>query len=75
MILFGVMASAYNQYGQAGKAVAVFGILALLLASVGMYFGVNGVGEEDTYQLLPWLGCISNGAVIGAIVLSYFLGW
>ena len=75
VILIGVLAAAYMQYGRAGKLIAVFGVLALILSAVGMYYGVNGTREEDTYHLFPWLGCGMNGLVLAAVVMSYILGW
>ena len=75
LLLIGVLAAAYMQNGQSGKAAAVFGVLAFLLSAVGMYYGVNGTKEEDTYRLFPWLGCGMNGLVLAAVVMTYVLGW
>ena len=71
----GVVAAAYMEYGQAGKIVAVLGFLALLLALAGMYYGVRGLMEEDTYQLFPYLGCVLNGVTLTMYVMIYMLGW
>ena len=75
MILLGVLVSAYQQYGQAGKSAAVLGILAFILALVGMYYGLLGTKEQDTYMLFPWMGCGMNGVVLLSVVLSYLIGW
>jgi len=75
LILLGVLVSAYRQYGQAGKIVAVLGILAFILALVGMYYGLLSTKEQDSYMLFPWLGCGMNGLVLLSVVLSYLVGW
>lgn len=71
----GMVAVTYQQNGQTGKWIAVPGIIVLLLAMTGMYYGVLGMKEENTYRLLPWLGCGMNGIVLAAFVLIYILGW
>lgn len=71
----GMVAVAYLQGGQAGKFVAIPGFLALLLSFVGMFYGVRGTKEEETYHLFPWLGCLMNGLTLAAYVLIYILGW
>lgn len=70
-----VVADAYQSYGQSGKQIAVAGFLALLLAFYGLYKGIRGLKEEDTYQLFPYLGCILNGMLLTAFVCIYLLGW
>lgn len=71
----GMLAAAYTEYGQAGKLIAVLGFLALLLALYGLYHGVRGLGEEDTYKGFPYMGCICNGLVLVAFAGIYMLGW
>lgn len=71
----GMVAVAYLHSGQAGKWIAVPGIVVVILAITGMYHGILGTKEEDTYRLLPWLGCGMNGIVLAAFVLIYILGW
>ena len=71
----GIFAAAYSADGQAGKAVAVLGFLALLLSAGGLYYGVRGLKEEDTYRLFPYLGSWMNGAVLAAYALIYLAGW
>lgn len=68
-------ADAYRMYGQAGKGIAVLGFLALLLALYGLYKGIRGLKEEDTWQLFPYLGCALNGMLLTAFVCIYMLGW
>lgn len=70
-----MVAVAYMQSGQAGKFVAIPGFLALLLSIAGLYYGIRGTKEEDTYHLFPWLGCLMNGSVLAVYVLIYILGW
>lgn len=71
----GVLMEAYMAYGQAGKIIAVLGFLALLLAFVGLYQGIRGLREEDSYQLFPCLGCVLNGLLLTAFVCVYIAGW
>lgn len=71
----GMIAVAYMQSGQAGKIVAIPGFLALLLSFAGLYYGIRGTREEDTWHLFSWLGCLMNGLVLTAYVLIYILGW
>ncbi len=70
-----VIADAYRMYGQAGKGIAVLGFLALLLAFYGLYKGIRGLKEEDTWQLFPYLGCVLNGVLLTAYICVYMLGW
>ncbi len=70
----GMVATAYMEYGQAGKQIAVLGLLALLLALTGLYQGIRGLGEEDTYKGFPYMGCVLNGLVLLAFVGIYLLG-
>lgn len=70
-----MVAVAYMQSGQAGKFVAIPGFLALLLSIAGLYYGIRGTKEEDTYHLFSWLGCLMNGLVLAVYVLIYILGW
>ena len=71
----GILAAAYMEYGQAGKSVAVLGFLAMLLSFAGMYRGIRGLMEEDTYQLFPYMGCVLNGVLLTAFIVVYMLGW
>lgn len=71
----GILAAAYMEYGQAGKSIAVLGFLAMLLSLRGMYDGIRGLMEEDTYQLFPYMGCVLNGVLLTAFVMVYMLGW
>lgn len=76
LILTGsILAAAYMEYGQAGKGIAVLGFLAMLLAFAGMYQGIRGLMEEDTYQLFPYMGCVLNGVLLTAFIMVYMLGW
>lgn len=75
LAVVGMVAVAYLQSGQAGKWIAVPGIVVELLAMTGMYHGILGTKEEDTYRLFSWLGCGMNGIVLAAFVLIYILGW
>lgn len=70
----GMVVSAYLEYGQAGKQIAVFGFVALLLALLGLYYGIRGLGEEDTYKGIPYAGCICNGLVLMAFAGIYISG-
>ena len=75
MLTGGVLMEAYMAYGQAGKIIAVLGFLALLLAIFGLYQGIRGLREEDSYQLFPYLGCALNGLLLTAFVCVYMAGW
>lgn len=75
LLTAGILAAAYMQSGRAGKIIAIPGFLALLLSLAGLYYGIRGVREEDTYRLFPWLGCIVNGIILAAYVMVYVLGW
>lgn len=75
LLTAGVMTVAYVQNGQAGKIIAIPGFLALLLSLTGLYTGIRGAREEDTYRLFPWLGCILNGIILAVYVMVYVLGW
>ncbi|MBR5509420.1 MAG: hypothetical protein IKV59_05150 [Lachnospiraceae bacterium] len=75
LAVVGILAVAYQQSGQTGKWIAIPGIVVLLLAVTGMYYGILGTKEENTYRLFPWLGCGINGIVLAAFVLIYILGW
>ena len=71
----GTLAAAYTEYGQAGKGIAVLGFLALLMAAAGLYQGIRGLREEDSYQLFPCVGCVLNGLLLTAFICIYILGW
>lgn len=75
LLTAGVMAAAYMQNGQAGKIIAIPGFLALLISLAGLYYGIRGTREEDTYHLFPWLGCALNGIILAVYALIYVLGW
>ncbi len=75
LAVVGMVAAAYLQSGQTGKWIAITGVVVVLLALTGMYHGILGTKEEDTYRLFPWLGCGMNGIVLTAFVLIYILGW
>jgi uncharacterized membrane protein len=75
LLLSGVSAAAYLRSGQAGKGIALLGFLSLLIACVGLYYGVRSLKEEDSYPLFPWLGSGLNGILLIAFVLIYVLGW
>lgn len=75
LLLGGAFWAAYTYAGQAGKYIAVLGFLALLLSCVGLYYGVLGTREEDTWQMLPRLGFLVNGLVLAACVMIYVTGW
>ena len=71
----GVLMEAYTAYGQAGRIIAVLGFLALLLALVGLYQGIRGLREEDSYRLFPYVGCVLNGLLLTAFICVYMAGW
>lgn len=76
LLLVGVsLASAYARMGQAGKQVAIFGFLAWVLSMAGLYYGVLGSKEEDSYMLIPRIGCVLNAVMFLACVEIYILGW
>lgn len=75
LVLAGTFAASYMQSGQAGKSIAVLGLLAFLLACVGSYYGIRGMKEEEVYRLFPCLGCVLNGLLLAGFVLIYVLGW
>lgn len=75
LLLGGAFWAAYMYAGQAGKYIAALGFLALLLSGVGMYYGILGTREEDTWQLLPRFGCGINGLVLAACIMIYVTGW
>ena len=61
--------------GQAGKAVAVLGLLAFFVACAGAWYGVLGRREEDSYRLFPDLGIGINGLLLVGFVMIYIMGW
>ena len=71
----GMLLEAYMAYGAAGKGIAVCGFLALLLALVGLYQGLRGLREEDSYPFFPRLGCVLNGLLLTAFVCIYVAVW
>ncbi|MDO4260651.1 MAG: DUF6142 family protein [Eubacteriales bacterium] len=75
LTVLGLFAAAYVRRGQAGRAVAVLGFLALLLAGAGVYYGVLGMREEDTYRLFPQLGTGLNLLLLAGFAAIYILGW
>lgn len=75
LVLAGIFAAAYMQSGQAGRLIAVLGLLAFLLACVGLYYGICGMKEEEVYRLFPYLGCAVNGILLAAFAAIYVLGW
>lgn len=69
------LAAAYLTSGQAGKAVAVLGLLAFFVACAGAWYGVLGRREEDSYRLFPDLGIGINGLLLVGFVMIYIMGW
>ena len=65
----------YLTSGQAGKAVAVLGLLAFFVACAGAWYGVLGRREEDSYRLFPDLGIGINGLLLVGFVMIYIMGW
>ena len=74
-VLFCLLAAAYLTSGQAGKAVAVLGLLAFFVACAGAWYGVLGRREEDSYRLFPDLGIGINGLLLVGFVMIYIMGW
>lgn len=74
-LLFCLLAAAYLTSGQAGKAVAVLGLLAFFVACAGAWYGVLGRREEDSYRLFPDLGIGINGLLLVGFVMIYIMGW
>ena len=70
-----LLAAAYLTSGQAGKAVAVLGLLAFFVACAGAWYGVLGRREEDSYRLFPDLGIGINGLLLAGFVMIYIMGW
>ena len=74
-LLFCQLAAAYLTSGQAGKAVAVLGLLAFFVACAGAWYGVLGRRDEDSYRLFPDLGIGINGLLLAGFVMIYIMGW
>ena len=74
-LLFCLLAAAYLTSGQAGKAVAVLGLLAFFVACAGAWYGVLGRRDEDSYRLFPDLGIGINGLLLVGFVMIYIMGW
>ena len=74
-LLFCLLAAAALTSGQAGKAVAVLGLLAFFVACAGAWYGVLGRREEDSYRLFPDLGIGINGLLLVGFVMIYIMGW
>lgn len=75
LLLGGAFWAAYTYAGQAGKFIVVPGFLAFMLSGAGLYYGVLGTREEDTWQVLPRLGFLVNGLVLAACIMIYVTGW
>lgn len=73
-LLLCLLAAAYLTSGQAGKAVAIFGFLAFFVACGGIYYGVLGYREEDSYRLFPDLGLGLNGLLLLGFIMIYITG-
>lgn len=71
----GMVAIAYLESGAAGKVIAIPAFAALLLAFFGFVKGIQGIREEDTYRMFPWLGFLINGIVLAVFGLIYTMGW
>lgn len=74
-LLLALLAAAYLTSGQAGKIVAVLGLLAFFVACAGIWYGVLGRREEDSYRLFPDLGLGINGLLLIGFMMIYIMGW
>ena len=67
------LSMAYRLSGQAGSAVGLMGMLALLCSITGFVLAVRGFQEEDVYYICSQAGAVLDGilsigwAVIGII--------
>lgn len=75
LLLGGALWAAYMYAGQAGRYIAIPGFLALMVSAAGLYYGILGTREEDTWQVLPRLGCGMNILALAACVMIYITGW
>ena len=74
-LLLALLAAAYLTSGQAGKIVAVLGLLTFFVACAGIWYGVQGRREEDSYRLFPDLGLGINGLLLIGFIMIYIMGW
>lgn len=75
ILIAAAFCTSYFFSGQAGKYVAILGFLAFLLTVVGLYHGILGKKEENSYPLFPNLGCFFNFLILVAFIGIYVLGW
>lgn len=73
-LLLCLLTAAYLTSGQAGKIVAILGLLVFFVACGGIYYGVLGYREEDSYRLFPDLGLGINGLLLVGFIMIYITG-
>lgn len=73
-ILSGLIASAYQSYGDAPEAVGGLSILTTVFCSVGFMNALHGFRERDKNYITCKLGILFNGIIIFIFFLLYMKG-
>lgn len=73
-ILSGLIASAYQSYGDAPKAVGGLSILTTIFCSIGFMNAIHGFRERDKNYITCKVGILFNGIIIFLFFLLYMKG-
>lgn len=73
-ILWGLITSAYQSYGQAPEAIGGLAILTTLFCITGLLNGIHGFRERDKNYISCKLGILLNGGIIFIFFLLYMRG-
>lgn len=65
---------AYENSGQAGSIVGLWGLFSLLLSVVGFILAIRGLREEDVYYLFARIGAVLNGLLFIAWAMIFIMG-
>lgn len=66
--------SSYQDRGNGGRIVGLFGLTSFLLASLGLYAGVSSFKEEEIFFLFSWIGTLANAIMIVGMAMIMIIG-
>lgn len=74
MVGYGIYLS-FLAHGQGDVRVGLMGTGGLILASVGVFFGLNSLKDENVFHTSSWIGSVGNAVIWIFVLLMIMIGF
>ena len=65
---------AYETGGAGGAVIGLLGVFAIWFSGIGIYLGIRGFKQEESFYLLSWIGTIANAVILVGMGCIFLIG-